>query len=118
MGSVGQASCLAAYRTEGIEMIRGFFTPEVVAVKEFYSSSPHINETHLDSIDISKPVILAEIVPGRYNLNDLEKIARLHYYLDINIEGIDTVINLLNRINDMQDEISLLWNRLKLYEGN
>ncbi len=45
------------------------------------SSSPHINESHLDSVDISKPVILAEIAPGRYNLIDgnhrVEKAFRL-----------------------------------------
>ncbi len=51
-------------------------------------------------------------------LNDLEKIVRLHYDLDINIEGIETVINLLGRINDMQDEITLLRNRLRFYEGS
>lgn len=56
-----------------IEYIQGnprLFTPEVVAVKEVYSSSPHINETHLNSVDLSKPVILAEIAPDRYNLID------------------------------------------------
>ena len=48
----------------------GLFTPEVVVVKEVYSTSPHINETHLNSVDVSKPVILAEIAPDRYNLID------------------------------------------------
>lgn len=50
-------------------------------------------------------------------LNDLEKIVRLYYDLDINLEGIETVINLLQRISDMQDEITLLRNRLRFYEG-
>jgi hypothetical protein len=49
-------------------------------------------------------------------LYDLEKIVRLYYELDINLEGIDTVIHLLQRMNDMQDEITLLKNRLRLYE--
>ena len=48
----------------------GLFTPEVVALKDVYSTSPHINETHLDSVDVSKPVILAEIAPDRFNLID------------------------------------------------
>ena len=48
----------------------GLFTPEVIYVKKIYSTSPHINETHLDSVDVSKPVILAEIAPDRYNLID------------------------------------------------
>ncbi len=46
------------------------FTPEIVAVKDIYSRSPHINEEHLDSVEVTKPVILAEIAPDRYNLID------------------------------------------------
>jgi hypothetical protein len=50
-------------------------------------------------------------------LNELEKIVHLYYELDINLEGIETVIHLLHRINEMHDEITLLKNRLRLYEG-
>lgn len=49
-------------------------------------------------------------------LYELEKIINLHYDLDINLEGIETVLNLLNRINDLQDEITTLKNRLRFYE--
>jgi hypothetical protein len=51
-------------------------------------------------------------------LQELEKIVRLYYELDINLEGIETIIHLLQRINKMQDEITLLNNRLRLYETN
>ena len=50
-------------------------------------------------------------------LNELEKIVRLYYELDINLEGIETVTHLLQRINDMQNEIMLLKNKLRLYES-
>jgi hypothetical protein len=50
-------------------------------------------------------------------LNELEKIIRLYYELDINLEGIETVIHLLQRMSDMQDEIKVLKNKLRLYEG-
>jgi hypothetical protein len=50
-------------------------------------------------------------------LTELEKIVRLYYELDINLEGIETVMHLLQRLNDMQDEITILKNRLRLYEG-
>jgi hypothetical protein len=56
--------------SEYIQNNPDLFTPEVVTVKDIYSTSPHINETHLDSVDISKPVILAEIAPDRFNLLD------------------------------------------------
>jgi hypothetical protein len=54
---------------------------------------------------------------NKHQLNDLEKIVRMHYELDINLEGIETVVHLLHRINEMQDEIILLKNKLRLHEG-
>ena len=49
-------------------------------------------------------------------LLQLEKIVRLYYELDINLEGIETINFLLQRINSMQNEITGLRNRLRLYE--
>jgi len=51
-------------------------------------------------------------------LKELEKIVRLYFELDINIEGIETVIYLLHRIINMQNEIIHLKNKLRLYEGD
>ena len=54
---------------------------EEVAVGDFPKELSSINEPHVDSVDISEPVILAEISPGRYNLIDgnhrMEKARRL-----------------------------------------
>jgi len=46
----------------------------------------------------------------------VEKIIHLHFELDINLEGIETIIHLLDRIQDMQSQITQLTNRLKTYE--
>jgi hypothetical protein len=46
----------------------------------------------------------------------LEKFVRLHHEMDINIEGIETIAYLLQRINDMQHEIILLTNRLEVHD--
>ncbi|MDD2718002.1 MAG: ParB/Srx family N-terminal domain-containing protein [Candidatus Wallbacteria bacterium] len=43
---------------------------ENVAVKDFPSTFSTINEKHLDSVQNSEPVILAEIAPGKFNLID------------------------------------------------
>jgi hypothetical protein len=51
-------------------------------------------------------------------LHELEKIVSLYYELDINLEGIETINHLLKRINNMQEEITGLRNRLRLYETN
>ncbi len=49
-------------------------------------------------------------------LEKLERILRLHQDLEINMEGIDTISNLLQKISMMQAEITLLRNKLRLYE--
>ena len=49
-------------------------------------------------------------------LTELEKLLRFHYDLDINLEGIDVIIHLLNRLESMQEEMAVLKNRLRLYE--
>jgi hypothetical protein len=50
-------------------------------------------------------------------LQQLEKFVRLYYDLDINLEGIETVSYLLQRINSLHDEIVTLRNRLRIYES-
>jgi hypothetical protein len=49
-------------------------------------------------------------------LEQLEKIIRWHYDMDINIEGIETITHLLEQMNSMQHEIAGLKNKLHLYE--
>lgn len=49
-------------------------------------------------------------------LNEIEKMIRLHYDLNINLEGIDAIKNLLQQIQLMQQEMTGLKNRLRLYE--
>ncbi len=45
-------------------------TLQEVPVNELFEAESTINASHIDSVDISRPVILAEIAPGRYNLID------------------------------------------------
>ena len=49
-------------------------------------------------------------------LPQLEKMVRLYYEMDINLEGIETITYLLQRMNDMQKEMKLLKSRLGMYE--
>jgi len=51
-------------------------------------------------------------------LQHLEKIVRFYFEMDINLEGIETINHLLERIQVMQNEIITLKNRLRLYETN
>ena len=51
-------------------------------------------------------------------LGSLEKFVRLHYDLHINLEGLDVVHRLLQRMDDLQKETARLRNRLQFYEGS
>lgn len=55
-------------------------------------------------------------VINRENLEELEKMLRLHYDLEINLEGIDAIQNILHRITHLQEEIRVLKNRLNRFE--
>jgi hypothetical protein len=50
-------------------------------------------------------------------LRQLERMVRFFYDLDINMEGLETINHLLNRVRDMQEEITALKNRLRVYEA-
>ncbi|MNU30172.1 chaperone-modulator protein CbpM [compost metagenome] len=50
------------------------------------------------------------------HLSELERITRLHHDLGINIEGIETVINLLEKIAQMNRQMLTLQQQLKQYE--
>lgn len=48
-------------------------------------------------------------------LSELEKLIRLHYELNINLEGIDAICHLLTRLEAAQQEVHHLRQQLKLY---
>jgi len=48
------------------------------------------------------------------HLPRLEKLVRLYYDLDINIQGIDVINNLLERMESMKQEMVVLKNRIQL----
>ncbi len=43
---------------------------ETIEVCNIYWGTSSLNESYLDTVDVSRPVILAEIAPGRYNVID------------------------------------------------
>ena len=50
-------------------------------------------------------------------LTELEKYVRLHYDLDINLEGIEAIRHLLEKLNEMQARNIQLQNKLNLFEN-
>jgi DNA-binding transcriptional MerR regulator len=51
-------------------------------------------------------------------LVSIEKIIRLHYDLDINLEGIDVIMNLLNQMEEYQRQLQIAKNKLFFFETN
>ena len=49
-------------------------------------------------------------------IGTIEKIMRLHFDLDINMEGIDAIQNLLKKVESLNFDILELRNRLNRYE--
>lgn len=50
------------------------------------------------------------------SLSSLDKVLRMQRELNLNIEGIDIVFNLLQKVDALQVELNNLQNRLRLYE--
>ena len=96
-------------------------TKNLIALQEFCNSHNigvaiinRLEQTGLIKISIIEDAGFIEVD----QLLQLERILRLYYDLDINVEGIETVTHLLQRIKLMQEEIILLRNRLNLYESS
>jgi len=50
------------------------------------------------------------------DVSTIEKLMRLHFDLDINMEGLDAIIHLTHQINDLQEEINHLRRQINFYE--
>ncbi|MFA6923480.1 MAG: chaperone modulator CbpM [Bacteroidales bacterium] len=96
-------------------------TKKLIAVNEFCINH-NIEISFINSLQQTGLIEITTIKETGFidaeQLQQLEKIIRFYYELDINLEGIETITHLLHRINSMQDEITLLKNRLRLYEIN
>ena len=94
-------------------------TGHLISAEEFCTKH-QIEISFISSLQESGLVEVTIIKESSYidvnQLQKLEKILRLYYDLDINIEGIEAITHLLNRVNDMQQEITALKNRLRLFE--
>ncbi len=92
---------------------------DFIAVNEF---CVHHN-IEISFIDLLQQngLIKLRIIESKYfvekeQLPQLEKFVRFYYDLDINLEGIETITYLLQRIEILQNEIIKLKNRLLFYE--
>src|SRR5215204_1301971 len=94
-------------------------TEDIIVLDEFCSN--HQVEISfirlLEEYGLIEIIIVNETVCVRSNeLSKLEQVVRLHQELNINPEGIDAINILLKRIENMQNEIIELRNKLDFYQ--
>jgi len=96
-------------------------TEYLIAVDEFCANH-NIEISFISSLQQTGLIEITTIKETGFidagQLQQLEKFIRLYYELDINLEGIESITYLLQRIKSLQDEIIALRNRLRLYETN
>ncbi len=78
-----------------------------------------VPESFIDALSDYDLVEIIEEDNDRYideeKMRMVEKLMRLHYDLNINFEGLDVIVHLLNRIDQLENEIIELNNRLDFY---
>jgi hypothetical protein len=95
-------------------------TDEMIRI-ELICSSYNVESSFIDSLENAGLIQVNVIQDMRYlpveSISDLERMIRLHYDLEINLEGIETIIHLLNRISTLHQHLNEIENRLRFYEG-
>jgi hypothetical protein len=94
-------------------------TKNLIAANEFCVYH-QVEQTFITSLQEAGLVNITIVNKTAYipesELHKVEKMIRLHNELDINIAGIEAISHLLQRIEDIQEEMRVLKNQLKLYE--
>ena len=70
-----------------------------------------------DSGLINISTVGEKIFVSESELSKVEKLVRLYYEMDINLEGIETITYLLQQLNKMQEQVVQLNNKLRMYEN-
>jgi hypothetical protein len=95
-------------------------TKYLIAIDDFCANH-NIDISFINSLEQTGLIEITTIEQSGFiaadQLLELEKYVRFYYELDINLEGIETVSYLLQKINSLQHEIGTLTNRLRLYES-
>lgn len=89
--------------------------PEEFISAEDFCMYHNIEYSFIDSLENSGLISVTLVEHSTYihadDMQKLEKFVRLHYDLDINVEGIETINHLLEKMEEMQKEILQLRNK-------
>jgi len=92
---------------------------DLIQIKQFclYHEIENTFITELHNYGLVQIIVLEEdeyLQPEQ--LPAVEKMIRLHYDLKINLEGLDVIANLLDKIEMLQQNLTTTQNKLRLYE--
>lgn len=90
-------------------------TEDLIPVNDFCIYH-NIEYSFINSLENSGLISVTSVRQTSYirldEMQKLEKFVRLHYDLDINLEGLETINHLLEKIEEMQMEILKLRNKV------
>ncbi|ETZ20878.1 chaperone modulator CbpM [Pedobacter sp. V48] len=92
---------------------------ELITITEYcfkYDIEPEFIISLEDSGIISLTMVESEKFIHIRQFGELDKYIHLHYDLQINIEGIDAIRHLLEKVDAMQQEIQELKNQLHIHQ--
>ena len=87
---------------------------ELIIFNEYCQKS-HTDPTFIISLE-EGGLIEIRTVDGASQLRELERYSHLYYDLSINIEGIDAIHHMLERMERLQQEVSFLRRQLRRFQ--
>jgi len=87
---------------------------------EAYCTYHHAEPEFIDALERGGLLSITIMDNNRYidfeQLQQLESYTRWYYDMDINVPGIDAIINLLDKVKQMQEEIEKLRQQVAVYQ--
>src|SRR5579875_720192 len=94
-------------------------TENLIAANDFCVYH-HVEYAFIDTLEEAGLVELTLINEQKFipheQLERIERMTRLHHYLEINVPGIASIMEMRQRMEQMQAEIRQLNNRLRFFE--
>jgi chaperone modulatory protein CbpM len=94
---------------------------ELITISE-YCVNYSVDPSFITALEDSGLIVLTVIEDNKFihykQLVEMERFVHFHYDLQINIEGIEAIMNLLQKIKHLQHEIATLKSHVYLYEPN
>lgn len=94
---------------------------ELITISE-YCVNYSVDPSFITALEESGLIVLTLIDDSKFihfkQLVEMERFVHFHYDLQINIEGIEAIMNLLEKIKHLQHEIEVLKSQVHLHEPN